>query len=127
MATDLTIYLNDQPGELARVGELLGQAGVNIEGCSAVKSGGGQAEVHILVSDLAAAFTALAAAGVEVAGEQEVAVVPLEDRPGVLGEIGRKLGDADVNITLMYLATSTRLVIGVDDLSKARASLGSSD
>ena len=30
MATDLTIYLDDNPGELARVGELLGREGVNI-------------------------------------------------------------------------------------------------
>ena len=30
MATDLTLYLNDQPGELARVGDVLGKAGANI-------------------------------------------------------------------------------------------------
>jgi len=31
MATDFTIILEDRPGELARVGEALGNAGVNIE------------------------------------------------------------------------------------------------
>ena len=36
MATDLTLYLNDQPGELARVGDVLGQAGANIEGLCAL-------------------------------------------------------------------------------------------
>jgi hypothetical protein len=123
MATDLTLYLDDQPGELARVGELLGRAGVNIEGCCAVKTGGGQAEVHVLVHDLAAAFAALAAARIEVAFEQEVAIVPVDDSPGVLGDISRRLGDADINITLAYLATNTRLVIAVDDLAKARTSL----
>jgi hypothetical protein len=29
---DLTIILKDKPGTLAQVGEILGQAGVNIEG-----------------------------------------------------------------------------------------------
>ena len=46
MATDLTLYLDDQPGELARIGDILGQAGANIAGLCAVTSGGGQAEVH---------------------------------------------------------------------------------
>jgi hypothetical protein len=46
MATDLTIVLDDRPGELARVGELLGKHGVNIEGVCAVTSGGGDAEAY---------------------------------------------------------------------------------
>jgi hypothetical protein len=41
----------------------------------------------------------------------------------VLGEVSRKLGDAGANITLMYLATNTRLVIAADDLAKAKAAL----
>jgi hypothetical protein len=126
MATDVTVYLDDDPGELARLGEILGQAGVNIGGFCAVTSGGGQAEVHVLLDDvetLAAAFDNLAAAGIQVANEQEVAVVEVEDRPGVLGDVSRKLGDAGVNITLAYLATRTRLVFAADDLAGAKAAL----
>jgi hypothetical protein len=126
MAIDLTLYLDDQPGELARVGEILGRAGVNIEGYCAVTSGGGQAEVHVLVEDGPPAFTALQAAAVEIASEQEVVVVPVDDRPGVLGDVSRTLGEAGVNITLAYLATGTRLVFGADDLGQAKAALGGS-
>jgi hypothetical protein len=126
MATDLTLILDDQPGELARVGSLLGDAGVNIEGYCAVRTGGGKAEAHILVEDLEGAFTALSGSGVQVAAEQEVAVLPVHaDRPGVLGEVSRALGEAGVNITLTYVATNTRLVLGVDDLSRAKAALDS--
>jgi hypothetical protein len=123
MATDLTIYLDDQPGELARLGEVLGAGGVNIDGVCAVTSGGGQAEIHVLVDDATAAITALTMAGFDITSEQEVAVVPLHDRPGSLGDISRKLGDAGVNISLAYLATNTRLVVAADDLAKARAAL----
>ena len=123
MASDLTIYLTDEPGELGRLGKILGKGGVNIEGFCALISGGGLGEVHLLVEDEAAAFTALNAAGIEVATEQEVAVVDVEDRPGVLGEVSRMLGDAGVNITLAYLATNTRLVFASDDLARARAAL----
>ncbi|HYU85080.1 MAG TPA: ACT domain-containing protein [Kribbellaceae bacterium] len=123
MATDLTVYLDDHPGELARVGELLGRAGVNVNGLCAVVSGGGQAEVHLLVDDLTAAFDALAAADITVASEQEVVVIDVKDRPGELGEIARRLGDAGVNITLAYLATNTRLVLAADNLATAREAL----
>jgi hypothetical protein len=123
MATDLTVYLDDQPGELARLGQVLGGAGVNIEGFCATSAGGGQTEVHVLVEDAAAAFGALASAGIEVVSEEEVAVVEVEDRPGELGQMSRKLGDAGVNIRLAYLATSTRLVFAADDLAKAKIAL----
>lgn len=123
MPSDLTIYVTDEPGELGRLGKVLGEGGVNIEGFCALISGGGAGEVHILVEDEAAAFTALTAGGIEVASEQEVAVVDVDDRPGVLGEASRKLGDAGVNITLAYLATNTRLVFASDELARARSVL----
>ena len=124
MATDLTLYLDDQPGELARIGDVLGRAGANIAGLCAVTSGGGQAEVHILVDHATAAFEALQGAGIRIAAEQEVLVLDIEDRPGALGEIARKLGSARVNLTLAYLATNTRLVLGADTLADAKAAIG---
>jgi len=123
MALDLTIYLDDRPGELARLGEVLGQAGVNIEGFCAVTSGGGRGEIHVLIDDATDAFTALAAADIEVASEQEVAVVPVDDQPGALGDASRRLGNAGVNVTLAYLATETRLVFAADDLAQAQGAL----
>jgi hypothetical protein len=123
VATDLTIHLDDSPGELARVTGLFGDAGVNILGFCAVGSGGGRAEVHLLVEDLEGAFTTLAAAGAHAVAEQEVLVVPVDDRPGILGEMARKLGDAGVNITLAYVATGPRLVFASDDLAAAKAAL----
>jgi hypothetical protein len=123
VASDLTIYLDDRPGELARLGEVLGKADVNIEGFCAVTSGGGQGEIHLLVDDPTPAFDALAPAGIEVASEQEVVVIDVEDNPGVLGDVTRKLGDAGVNLTLAYMATSTRLVFAADNLAEAKAAL----
>jgi hypothetical protein len=123
MATDLTLYLDDQPGELARVGDVLGKAGTNIGGLCALTTGGGQAEVHILVLDATSAFEALQNAGIRIAAEQEVIVLDMEDRPGSLGEVARKLGDAKVNLTTAYLATSTRLVLAADNLAEAKAAL----
>jgi hypothetical protein len=123
MATDLTLYLDDQPGELARVGDALGKAGANIAGLCALTSGGGQAEVHVLVDDPTSAFEALEEAGIQIAGEQEVLVLEIADRPGALGLVARKLGEARVNLTTAYLATNTRLVFAADNLADAKAAL----
>jgi hypothetical protein len=80
--------------------------------------------VHLLIDDMAAAFDTLATAGIRIASEQEVAVVAVtDDRPGVLADVSRKLGESGVNITLAYLATNTRLVFAADDLAAARAAL----
>jgi hypothetical protein len=43
--------------------------------------------------------------------------------PGSAGNCLRRIADAGVNLELVYLATATRLVIGVDDLAAARAAL----
>jgi len=102
MATDFTITMEDRPGSLAKLGETMGKAGINIEGACAV-TGGGKGEVHILVPDAAAARSALKAAGISVTSEREVLVVDAKDRPGELGRVSRKLADAGVNIqTLLY-------------------------
>lgn len=79
--------------------------------------------VHILVEDATPAFEALHDAGIEIASEQEVLVLPIDDRPGALGEVAQRLGEAKVNLTLAYLATNTRLVLAADDLAAARSAL----
>jgi len=122
MAKDPTILLGDNPGSLAKVGEALGKAGVNIEGiCGVTLQGKGV--IHILVADAAKARRTLEANHIDVAKETDVVVLEVEDRPGSLGNVARRLANAGVNLQLAYLATSTRLVIGADDLEKARAAV----
>ena len=122
MTKDLTVILEDRPGTLADMGEALGKAGINIEGACgfAIEAKG---VGHILVEDAAAARRALEEVGIEVGDEREVLVLEIEDRPGALGEVSRGIANAGVNIELVYLATNTRLVIGADDLDKARAAV----
>jgi hypothetical protein len=122
MAKDLNVMLEDKPGTLATLGEVLGKAGVNIEGVCAVPSEG-KGAVHVLVEDADGARKALEAAKIGVQGERDVLVVKMEDHPGELGRVCRKIAAAGVNINLTYLATNTRLVLGVDDMEKARAAV----
>ena len=122
MAKDLTVVLEDRPGTLADMGEALGGAGINVDGMCGFPSEG-KGVIHVLVEDAAGARSALEEAGIEVAGEREVLVVEIEDRPGAFGEIARKIANVGVNFDLTYLATNTRLVVGTNDMDKARAAL----
>ena len=122
MSKDLTLILEDRPGSLAKVSETLNKTGMNIEGICGMTIGQ-EGVVHVLVQDAVKARRALEANQIQVSGELEVLVMEVEDRPAVLGNIARRLANAGVNVQLAYLATSTRLVIGVDDLEKARAAI----
>jgi hypothetical protein len=123
MATDLTVVLADRPGELGRLGGATGSAGVNIDGMCAF-TGEGRGVVHILVEDAAAARQAIEAAGMGIADEREALVIDIDDRPGTLGEVGRSLSDAGVNIELAYTTFGgIRVVVVTDDLDAAREAL----
>jgi len=120
MEKDLTVILQDSPGTLADLSEKLAKVGINIEGICATTHKG-ESAVHILVNDPDGARKALEEGWMEVAAEQEVMVLDIEDRPGTLLEIAHKLANAGVNIELVYLTTRSKLVIGVDNLDKARS------
>jgi hypothetical protein len=122
MATDLTLMVEHRPGELAKVGEALGSAGINIEGFSATTSGG-RGEIHLLVQDAASAKQALDGAGFSVTAESEMVVARVEPKPGELGRVARALADAGVNIELAYPAENG-LAFGGDDPAKARGAVG---
>ena len=122
MATDLTIVLENRPGTLAQLGETLGQAGVNIEGGCGFPCGG-EGMIHLLVEDADAAKRSLQEAGIEVRNERPVLVTEVKDRPGELGNLTRRIANAGVNIDLLYLTAKGQLVLGVDDLERARAAL----
>jgi hypothetical protein len=125
MPTDLEVVLTDEPGQLAKLGQATGEAGVNIQGMCAF-TGEGRGIIHVLVDNeaVARAVAALEEAGMGVADQREVLVVDVEDRPGSLGELALELAEAGVNIELLYTTyDGVKIVIATDDLKSARAAL----
>jgi hypothetical protein len=125
MARDFTVILQDEPGQLARLGEATGQAGANIRGLAAF-TGEGHGVIHLLFDDedAARARAAIEEAGLGLADDREVLVVDVHDKPGTLGELARQLAAANVNIELAYTTYGgVRLVIATDDLDNARAAI----
>jgi hypothetical protein len=122
MAVDLVIDIENTPGALAQVAAAISDAGVNIAAATCVGAGE-WAELHILVPHAEAAKHSLAISHVAVTREREVVVVDVEDRPGVLADLTRKIARAGVNLDLVYVATRNRVVFGAADLAGLRAAL----
>ena len=125
MATDLVIDIENTPGALAEVAASISDAGVNIAAATCI-GGGERAELHILVPHAEAARHSLAISHVAVSREREVVVVDVEDRPGVLADLTRKIAKAGIDLDLVYVATRNRVVFGAADLDGLKAALGQS-
>jgi hypothetical protein len=123
MAVDLVIDIENTPGALAQVAAAISDAGVNIAAATCIGAGE-RAEVHILVPHAEAAKHSLAISHLAVTREREVVVIDVEDRPGVLADLTRKIARAGVNLDLVYVATRNRVVFGAPDLEALRAALG---
>ena len=122
MPTDLTVVMADEPGELARLGEVTLAAGVHLRGLCGF-TGDGRGFVHALVDDgdVAAATQALKRAKMKVADTREVVVADIG--PGGLVDVMVALADANVNVDLAYTACSSKVVIATDDVVTAREAL----
>ncbi len=122
MAYDLTIEIENRPGALAEIAALISDAGVNIAAATCLGSGE-RAELHVLVKHLEAARHSLAISHLGISREREVVVVDVEDRPGVLADLTRRIAQAGVDLDLVYVATRNRVVFGSPDLPALRAAL----
>src|SRR3954454_7294230 len=123
MAVDLVIDIENAPGALARVAAAISDAGVNVAAATCMGTGE-RAELHILVKHAGAAKHALAIShDVTITREREGVVVEVEDRPGVLADLTRKVAAAGVDLDLVYVATRNRVVFGAHDIDALRAAL----
>src|ERR671930_1499595 len=102
---------------MARIGQALGNAGVNIEGIAGFVVGSAGV-IHLLVEDAAGARSALEDAGFTVDDSRDAVVLQIpedQDRPGELGRMAGTVAQAGVNVSALYLATRTRAVLVTSD------------
>jgi len=121
-AKQITAWLESKPGELGRVTGALGKAKVNITALSAW-SVAGESPIRLLVSSPAKAKKVLGNLGIRCT-EEEVLCVTLANEAGTLGEVGTRLGAANINVDYAYgsVAESGKkadVVLAVSDLAGA--------
>src|SRR3954451_665388 len=122
MPVDLVIDIENAPGALAQVATAISDAGVNIAAATCLGPGE-RAELHILVPYAEAAKHVLAISHLAITREREVVVVEVQDRPGVLADLTRKIARAGVDLDLVYVATRNRVVFGSPDLAGLKTAL----
>lgn len=108
----------------AEIWEALGRAGIGIEAsCTFPALDGRYVRVVVGDGDADAARSVLLEAQLGAIDRREVLIAGIENRPGRLGELARKIADTGAMLTTLYMAMGDRVVVGADDLDKARAVL----
>ncbi len=119
--TQLLILAEHKPGTLARICSELAKVAVNITAVMAAHDQPGG--IRLLATPVGTARRVLDSMGIPYKEEEGIAV-RLSDRPGALGKVTRKLGDAGVNIEYAYGSivkgeNRALIVLGVSDVAKA--------
>jgi len=125
MPMEIAIPLENKPGTLAKVTEVLGKAGVNLEGIG--YASGARGVLRVIPDDADKAMAALKKAKIKTKQPREILQVRLADTPGALAGVARKLAKAGVNVEAFYVVGEVsgglRCVFAVDKLDKAKAAI----
>lgn len=116
----LSVFLENKPGVLARLCHTFAAQGINLQGIC-VSDTVDHAVVRLITSDPLKARSVLESTGVLVV-ETDVLALRLPDRPGELGKLAARLAKAKVNIEYAYGTvqnSSALLVLRVSDIKKA--------
>ncbi len=118
---EFTIYVENKPGSLARVSEVLAKNGVNIEAI-ATEITGKKGMLKIITSDSNTTKSALENARIRFT-VKEVLLVKVVNRPGEVAKLTRDLARERINIESIYMIGDERFAIRADDMVKARGIL----
>lgn len=126
---EITIVSRNEVGTLANIAEVLGNVGVNIEAVSAYEKDN-KAVFRIVTNDVTTAKKALSKLSDLKVNESDVIVLNMQNRPGELGKITRKLANKGVNLECVYILsraheyTEVAIKPSVEDFAKAKEVLG---
>jgi hypothetical protein len=119
------VYVQDKPGELAKVCELLGSNGVNIKAIASERNNA-KPLIRIVTDDETTTKTTLRRAGIAY-DLRDVVSVKMLDRPGELGKVARKLAISMVNVDSIFILGKdngrTEIALTVDNEKKAAKAL----
>jgi hypothetical protein len=120
-AKELKFRCPDRPGMLGEIAAALGDKKINLRAVNAWVEGD-EGVIRIVVDKHAAAKKLIQSKGWSPE-ERDVLEVELADKPGALGQLATKLGDAGVNITHVFVGTAgarkATVFLGVSDIAAA--------
>ncbi len=117
MAIEFEVSLQNQPGSLARLATVLGDAAVNIEAIQG-RSGRTESVMHFITDNPDHAAHVLEEAQFPFT-RKDVVIVRVLDQPGMLGDVALVMSEAGINIESVYMTTKGHVVLAVDDIHGA--------
>lgn len=111
LTTQLALFLENRPGMLARVCDVLAEAKINIYALSTSDTVD-HSVIRMVVSDTRRALLLFEERGTLVV-ESEVLMVETDNKPGSLASISHKLADAKINLEYCYCASSPEVKKGL--------------
>ena len=117
----ISVFVENKPGRLANVTEVLYKKGVNLRAFT-IAEAGDFGIIRMVVDKTDEAYKALKEAGFTVT-LTDVLGVEVKDEPGGLYRIAKALGDVGINIEYVYAFTfggdKALIILRVDDTEKA--------
>ena len=114
------ILINDRPGELAKVTDALAMNGINIIAIASERCE--NPIIRIVTDDEQSTRAALKKANMKFR-ENELMVIELQDRPGELSKMAKKLAKSGVNVESIHIlskgTSTTSIALVVDNYKKA--------
>ena len=125
---EFTIRMQDRPGTLGKICRALADRGVNILAFQSFSAGAGESQVRLVADNPTITKSVLESQGLAIT-ETDVVQAKLPHRPGEIGRVASRLGEANININYAYCGlepeTNTPLVFfGVAEVDKAAPILG---
>lgn len=112
-----SVLLDDRPGELARVCDLM--KAVNIRQVTTERVSQAHTKVKLLTADDSSARAALA--NKFNFTEEELVFVRMLDQPGELGKLARAFGEAKVNISDIYMVDRGVFAVKIDESDREKS------
>lgn len=114
------IFINDRPGELAKVTDALAMNGINIMAIASERCE--NPLIRIVTDDERSTRSALNKANMKFK-ENELMVIELQDRPGELSKMAKRLAKSGVNVESIHIlskgTSTTSIALVVDNYKKA--------
>jgi hypothetical protein len=122
MLKQISVFVENRPGKLAEVTEVLYKEGVNLRAFT-IAEAGDFGIIRMVVDKTEKAYKALKSAGFTVA-LTDVLAVEVKDEPGGLYRIAKALGDENINIEYVYAFAFEKeralIILKPNDLEKAK-------
>lgn len=119
-AVQLNVGLQNNPGSLARMSDMLRAADVNIEALFCT-DGERESVVHLIVDDPETAKIVLREIG--PISTTEVLAIEVKNKPGAIAQVARMCAGAQINIRHIYatsLGKEAMCYVAVDDIAAAK-------